>query len=381
MDEKSVLLGKDSDDDNNPRGWCSWMQDTKRLVIIEPVLILYSISTSLTFVNNQYYYQKIGEKHNFDYLGKNETGICESITGNLSDNNTAIEQAIQNEVAIFDLYLHLVRNVPGLFTSIFIGTLSDKVGRWPALMFPLLFTTLRHLNFAVVIYLHADLEYLFIGYALEGFTGGFSLLIGTSYAYLADVTTKENRSFRMVTMEASSAVVTSLGGFGMGYFVKYYGFLYPYVLVFGLNVVTIIYVAFCVPETVQKQSVKIITCDHLLMVFLIPVVNIGGGMVNTMVRAQISKIVHKSELGAVFSTIASAGMVSSTIGHSVYNLIYKATLTTFDGIVFLVMAGLNMIALVLIIVHLMILKKTKDLQPGSTVNSSTQECDRKEDSP
>ncbi|XP_041108755.1 solute carrier family 46 member 3 isoform X2 [Polyodon spathula] len=84
------------------------------------------------------------------------------------------------------------------------------------------------------------------------------------------------------------------------------------------------------------------------MVFLVAVVGAASGFTQAVVRSMSSRIVEPNEQGAMFSFSASVETTCILIGAGIFNSLYPATLTTFPGMVFLVMATFIIITLILI---------------------------------
>lgn len=84
------------------------------------------------------------------------------------------------------------------------------------------------------------------------------------------------------------------------------------------------------------------------MVFLVAVVNAGGGFPPTVIRSVCSRIVGPNEQGSMFSFLASVETLCIMIGAAIFNGLYPATLTSFPGMSFIVMAAFMIITLILI---------------------------------
>ncbi|MFL6254845.1 MAG: MFS transporter [Pyrinomonadaceae bacterium] len=132
-----------------------------------------------------------------------------------------------------------------IFTPI-LGRLSDRYGRRPVLFFSLLGTSLGFfvLGFATTLWM------LFAGRIIDGVTGGN---ISTAQAYIADVTTEENRAKGMGLIGA---------GFGLGFIfgpaiggiLSRWGVHVPFLFAGALSLANATLLYFVLPETV--------TADH-----------------------------------------------------------------------------------------------------------------------
>jgi MFS transporter, DHA1 family, tetracycline resistance protein len=122
-----------------------------------------------------------------------------------------------------------------------LGGLSDKYGRRPILFFSLLGTCVA----ALITGLSTTLWMVFIGRMLDGMTGGN---ISTAQAYIADVTTKENRAKGMGLVGAGFGLGFVLGPM-IGGFLSQFGTHVPFFFVSVLALANAISLYFFLPES------------------------------------------------------------------------------------------------------------------------------------
>ncbi|KAM3931903.1 proton-coupled folate transporter-like [Leptodactylus fuscus] len=84
------------------------------------------------------------------------------------------------------------------------------------------------------------------------------------------------------------------------------------------------------------------------MVFLSGIINAPSGYTVAVLRSISSKIAYPNEQGALFSIIASVETICLLIGAAIFNGVYPATLSTFPGMCFVIMATFQIITFVLI---------------------------------
>ncbi|XP_043551429.1 proton-coupled folate transporter isoform X2 [Chiloscyllium plagiosum] len=84
------------------------------------------------------------------------------------------------------------------------------------------------------------------------------------------------------------------------------------------------------------------------MVFLSAVMNSLSGFTGTVLQSVASSIVERNEQGAMFSCMASIETICVIIGTTVFDALYPQTLTSFPGFSFIVMAGFQVILLILV---------------------------------
>src|ERR1044071_7131283 len=131
-----------------------------------------------------------------------------------------------------------------LFTPI-LGRLSDRYGRRPVLFFSLLGTSLGFfiLGFATTLWM------LFAGRIIDGITGGN---ISTAQAYIADVTTEENRAKGMGLIGAAFGLGFIFGP-AIGGILSRGGTHVPFLFAGALSLATAPLLYFVLPETVTKD--------------------------------------------------------------------------------------------------------------------------------
>jgi DHA1 family tetracycline resistance protein-like MFS transporter len=131
-----------------------------------------------------------------------------------------------------------------VFTPI-LGRMSDRYGRRPVLFFSLLGTSLGFfiLGFATTLWM------LFAGRVIDGITGGN---ISTAQAYIADVTTEENRAKGMGLIGAAFGLGFIFGP-AIGGILSRWGAHVPFLFAGGLSLANATLLYFVLPETVTPD--------------------------------------------------------------------------------------------------------------------------------
>jgi DHA1 family tetracycline resistance protein-like MFS transporter len=126
-----------------------------------------------------------------------------------------------------------------------LGRLSDKYGRRPVLLLSLLGTSLGFL----ILGLANTLMLLFVGRIIDGISGGN---ISTAQAYIADITTRENRAKGMGMIGAAFGLGFIFGP-AIGGILSRWGIGVPFFFAAGLALANAVLLYFTLPETVTKD--------------------------------------------------------------------------------------------------------------------------------
>jgi DHA1 family tetracycline resistance protein-like MFS transporter len=136
-------------------------------------------------------------------------------------------------------------SVMQLIFSPILGRLSDKHGRRPVLLISIIGTGIGFLilGFANTLLL------LFVGRILDGITGGN---ISTAQAYIADITTPENRAKGMGLIGAAFGLGFVFGP-AIGGILSHWGISVPFLFAAGLCFANAVLLFFTLPETVTPN--------------------------------------------------------------------------------------------------------------------------------
>lgn len=180
-----------------------------RSISVEPVLLLNSLAVGLHGVIYRY-----GLYH----------AICEQLTGedcveagaNTTHNGTskAVENMVQKATADFTTYAALAYMIPAVFVDIVLGALGDRYGRKINILLGLLGTVIFIIP-TIFLYKYphqTPLYVLVIANVIGGLTGFMSIVLISSFAYLADtVVNQEMLTIRMAILQVTINIGQMLG--------------------------------------------------------------------------------------------------------------------------------------------------------------------------
>jgi len=185
-----------------------------------------------------------------------------------------------------------------LFAGPVLGTLSDRFGRRPVLLLCLLGTSLGYFMLGLA----DSLPLIFLAVFIDGLTGAN---LATAYAYIADVTTSENRA-RSIGMVGAAFGLGLMAGPALGGLLSRYGLYVPAFTASAIALSNVIFGFFVLPESLQpvKRESK-----PVLQMF-----NWGKQFTNLFRQANIQKF-----LAALFLlNLAFAGLQSNLPLYSNY---------------------------------------------------------------
>ncbi|XP_038079404.1 solute carrier family 46 member 3-like [Patiria miniata] len=227
-----------------------------RWVTVEPLLLLAACSYMLTAVLRiQYVLVRVQESYNYTVHTDSPCPVRNQ-TGNMSYISDADTQArIQADSARWMLLFSLAGALPGFVSAILMGALSDRFGRKIFLnlstigsaSFAGVCTAVMAFNLRLEVFLAADLAI--------GLTGGQMTIVSLCYSYIADVTTKKQRTFRIVVIE-TVYVLVGLTQIGAEYCYEALGFAATAGIATGLGVLAFIYsvIPHILIETIERKG-------------------------------------------------------------------------------------------------------------------------------
>lgn len=226
-------------------------------VSVEPVLFLSMFSLTLHApLATQYLWDRISED-----LGYN--GSKTSECGNSSAPPDPLQKEVETLTAHWNLYISLGGFSVGLLVVPLLGSWSDLAGRRRVLILPNLGLALQAIVYLVVMYLKLPVVYFLVGRLLSGLSGDFNAVLAGCFAYVADISDRRSRTFRVAILEACLGLSGMLASIIGGQWRRAQGYINPFWLVLATNLVSALYAFFFVRETVVPDpSAKLLTTRH-----------------------------------------------------------------------------------------------------------------------
>ena len=208
-----------------------------------------------------------------------------------------------------------------LIFSPILGRLSDKYGRRPVLLLSIIGTGIGFLvlGFATTIFM------LFLGRILDGITGGN---ISTAQAYIADITTQENRAKGMGLIGAAFGLGFIFGP-AIGGILSRWGIQVPFFFAAALCFANAVLLYFRLPETV--------TADH-------PAKNLAGSrsfrnVLNSLKKPRLAFVLIIYFLFIVAFSIMTTSFSLFTMFRFGYDAQHTGYLFAYVGVIAVIIQG------------------------------------------
>ena len=182
-----------------------------------------------------------------------EKSLCET---NTSSQAYKDEQAVQQLVSRWGLYISLAQGLPLVLSSMMFSSMSDSMGRKPFMFIGAIGIFMKHLLMTLAIVFDWNI-YFFVPFTLiEGVCGSWVIELAIAMSIVADITyAGKSRSFNITVLSFVFGIGFSVGTFVSGYIVTLLG--YDYSMAASCVVAGIAVVAnFSIPESLTTGHRK-----------------------------------------------------------------------------------------------------------------------------
>uniref|UniRef100_A0ABM5ENS2 Proton-coupled folate transporter n=1 Tax=Pogona vitticeps TaxID=103695 RepID=A0ABM5ENS2_9SAUR len=235
---------------------------------VEPVLLLATLALGLQGpLCTQYLWDRLGNGTGPGTGGQEagHRGACLNASGGGPAGQE--QQEVETLVAHWNLCLNLAGFFVGLFSVTLFGPWSDRVGRRPVLVLPALGMTLQAGIYLGVMYAQLPVGYLLAGRILSGLSGDYNLILAGCFAYVADVSDRRGRTFRVAVLEACLGLAGMAASVVGGQWRKAQGGITPFWLAFAASLAAALYALFVLRESVARpRPARLFTLGHYVAV-------------------------------------------------------------------------------------------------------------------
>ncbi|KAF4523941.1 hypothetical protein B566_EDAN011195, partial [Ephemera danica] len=215
---------------------------------VEPALLLLTIAITLT--------GPVLQNLVVSRICKHELGYNATVCRDLQQYPEA-EQEAQPIAAVLFMAKQLIEAIVPALLSFFVGPWSDVYGRKPLLLVPLgghviFYLSLMYFSFDFASYW--DVHWILLPSVILSFSGGFVALATGAFCLVTDISSADERAWRMGVAEAAMLIGLPVGLASSSFVLAWAG----YQAVFGISalftLLAYLYVWRFVPETITRQD-------------------------------------------------------------------------------------------------------------------------------
>lgn len=229
----------------------------RRYLTVEPVVLFYTFGIFMSLpVLTQYVYFRVSQYKGFPYNVSETSEKGCNVDAGVNSSLTDLEKEVQDMAARIDMGNVLFQSIPSIFMVLLLGPWTDTGGRRPALLSPPVGSAIESLLIIIIMYLDLPVYILFVGEAINGFSGFATIMTMAAFSYVADVTTEQRLAIHIAVIQFVVFIGGVVSQLTSGPFLKNLGFIPPYWFIFACHVTSILCVVFLVPESKPKMDKK-----------------------------------------------------------------------------------------------------------------------------
>lgn len=217
-------------------------------VTVEPTMLLFVSATVLSLFVSQNLILEKACRVNLNYT----SDVCDGLKQQTMGQQNEYERDVQKLVAVALAKKTLIAASIPCIMALFVGSWSDKTGRRKIfLLTPLTGQLLIAVNGLINTYFFKQLPLEAVVYpegVFEGLCGSWCIALLTMYSYISDITTNENRTFRMGLAHFSLTVGFPLGTGVSGILLKTISYYGCYTIVASMNIINLLYTTFILQD-------------------------------------------------------------------------------------------------------------------------------------
>ena len=201
-----------------------------------------------------YYFQHLAnDKLNFLPSHSNDFCINQDYYVNHTSRSSFLH--LQQRVNDLNMYSNIIFIIMSAMITIFLGPLSDVVGRKPMILYGVIGVLCISIIQLVIVYWKLDVHYYLIAFGFYGASGGFGFILGLVGAVVVDITPKRWLTVRLGFVELSITFGRILSSVAANNWIQSTNcvFLLPALLMVSVSIVILIYVLL-IPESRQRES-------------------------------------------------------------------------------------------------------------------------------
>ncbi|KAJ8687437.1 hypothetical protein QAD02_023231 [Eretmocerus hayati] len=165
-----------------------------------------------------------------------------------------LENLVQPHTSLMLMLRSCIETIFPTILSLFLGPWSDRNGRKPLFVFPLIGFTLYYATLAVLSCFDLTIYFYLLPSVPLALLGGYPPVLMTFFCYITDITDQNTRSWRLALLD-TAVFVGLLGGLLIGpYVLKNYGYFFVFCLSGFLCLLAVIFTILAIQETIFPQN-------------------------------------------------------------------------------------------------------------------------------
>ena len=228
------------------------------VITVEPAILLFFFARFLYLpLYEQYYYISYGRQilQNTQFPFPNSSFCLTSAQVDLYAGNGSYK-LVETKSNNLVFYGQIATRIPSVLVSIFLGPLSDRIGRKPIIIIASIGTTLQGILSVLIVHYQWNPYYFILTNFIAGVMGNFTAVLSSGLAYLSDISSTKWLGMRLGFLETAYSIGGGLGLFFAGYWLQQNNcdFIPPLCLYAACNVVVVVYIMFCIPESLNRSE-------------------------------------------------------------------------------------------------------------------------------
>ena len=264
-DERDEVMESNAEEKRNsflqylsrPFNACVALRNSK-VITVEPAILLFFFARFLYLpLYEQYYYVIYGRQVLQDtvFPFPNGSFCLDSAQVDLYAGNGSYK-LVETKSNDLVFYGQIATRLPSILVSIFLGPLSDRIGRKPIIIIAGVGTTLQGILSILIVHYQLNPYYFILTNFVAGVMGNFTAVLSSGLAYLSDISSAKWLGMRLGILETMYSIGGGLGLFFAGYWLQLNNcnFIPPLWLYTGCNAAVVMYIMFCIPESLSKSE-------------------------------------------------------------------------------------------------------------------------------
>ena len=229
-----------------------------RLLTVEPIIFFFMFAQFLRVpLYEQYYYVSYGtvllQNTSFPFPNGSFCLNSSEVDEYCGNGSYKLVESWSNNLVV---YGEVAGHIPAIIITILLGPFSDRFGRKPMLYLTVIGALLEGVISILIFHLQWSPYFFIVSYFVGGVFGGFTGVLASSFSYIADVSSDKWRGFRIGLLEAVFSIAIGISEFSVGIWLQWNScdFIQPMWLFVACNVVALLYLIFCIPESLTKKQ-------------------------------------------------------------------------------------------------------------------------------